>query len=66
MKTPPKVTAAWTVELNCECPKCGKWVDLLTYPDFWDGRNLEIPERRTGLDVSCPECDHEFEVDTEY
>ena len=62
----PRICAQWTVELNCDCPKCGESVNLLDYPDFWDGRKLEIPERAKGVEVACPECDHQFEVDTEY
>ena len=61
-----RVTACWVVELNCECPKCAEDVDLLMDPDFWDGRKLEIAESRKGLEVVCPECGHEFEVDCEY
>jgi hypothetical protein len=30
---------SWQVELNCDCPKCGKY--------FWDGRTLDIPEHGT-------------------
>lgn len=60
------IQAQWVVELNCDCPKCGEFVNLLDAPDFWDGRRLEIPEYDTensdNLEVVCPECYHEFEV----
>jgi len=60
------IEAQWEVELNCHCPKCGEYVNLLDYPDFWDGRKLDIPEHDTkysdNLEVNCPECDHAFEV----
>ena len=63
-------TAGWTVELHCDCPACGEWVDLLDYPDFWDGRHLDIAEHGTArskdVEVFCPECGHEFNVDLEY
>ncbi|WP_022959722.1 hypothetical protein [Spongiibacter tropicus] len=63
-------TAWWTVELNCDCPDCKAHVDLLDYPDFWDGRQLDIPEhdteRSTATEVVCPECGHDFEVDLAY
>ena len=63
-------TATWTVELNCECPECKQYVDLLDYTDFWDGRRLEIAEhgtdRSNDVDVICPECGHEFTVDCYY
>ena len=65
-----KVIATWLVELNCDCPKCGEWVDLLEAPDFWDCRHLDIAEncteRSRDVQVMCPECEHEFKVDLEY
>lgn len=63
-------TAWWSVELNCDCPACKEHVDLLDFPDFWDGRRLDIPEhdteRSTAVNVTCPECRHDFEVDLAY
>lgn len=65
-----KTTATWSIRLNCDCPNCKEYVDLLSYPDFWDGRALEFGEHNTdrssGVDVVCPECGHAFEVDCEY
>jgi hypothetical protein len=62
--------ATWTVQLNCDCPGCKEWVDLLNYPDFFDGRKLDIGDhgtpKTTGMEVVCPECGHEFLVDLEY
>ena len=45
------VQATWHAELTCDCPACGQYVDLLEYPDFWDGRKVEVcsttpPERK--------------------
>jgi ribosomal protein S27AE len=61
------IDAQWEVQLNCECPKCGDFVNLLDVHDFWDAnRELDIPEynttRSNNLDVECPECGCEFEV----
>ncbi len=65
-----EVTATWVVELNCVCPGCGELVNLLDYPDFWDGRKLSVAENSTDLsrdvEVTCPGCDHDFTVDCEY
>ena len=61
-----RVTADWCVELNCDCPKCGEWVNLLDAADFWDGRDLEIAENKKAVEVDCPKCGHEFEVDCVY
>ena len=60
------VDATWQVQLMCDCPRCGEYVDLLDAPDFWDGRRLDIPEHGTersrNVDVFCPECHHGFYV----
>lgn len=65
------VQAYWYIKLNCDCPHCGEYVDLLEDPDFWDGRNhVQIGEHATdatlGVEVSCPKCKKEFEVDFVY
>lgn len=68
--TDERVAATWSIELNCDCPKCGEYVDLLTAADFWDGRELDLgehgTERADKLPVYCPECGHEFEVECAY
>ena len=65
-----KIYAEWLVELNAECPKCKLDVNLLDYVDFWDGRKLDIAEHDTerskGIEVVCPSCYHNFEVDLTY
>jgi hypothetical protein len=66
------VTATWTVELNCDCPHCGEWVDVLEGADFWDAHHgsLEIAEHNTersrNVAVQCPLCEKDFEIDCEY
>lgn len=64
------IVAEWRVELNCHCPACKEFVDLLSYTDFWDGRRLDIAESETArsqnVEVVCPECGHDFEVDLVY
>ena len=64
------VTAEWSMSLYCDCPKCFMRVDLLDYPDFWEDRRLDPCEHNTdrsrGVEVRCPECAHEFEVDLVY
>lgn len=63
-------TAIWTIELNCTCPHCEKYVDLLDYPDFWDGRDIQAAENGTdktrNAEVICPECEKEFISDFYY
>lgn len=65
------VMATWSLELTCHCPACGEYVDLLHYPDFWDGRQgMQACEhgtpRTTGMEVDCPNCGTEFTVDCQY
>ena len=69
--TAKPTSATWSVSLDCECPHCKEDVDLLAYTDFWDAhRGLEIPEHGTdrsrGMEVTCPECGEDFEVNCEY
>jgi len=65
-----KIIATWNISLNCECPHCHNAVDLLDDPDFFDGRSLQIGEHETPLttdmDVVCPSCGEDFDVDLEY
>jgi len=62
--------ATWSISLDTTCPKCGECVDLLDDPDFWDGRSFEAGENMTDrsrdVEVDCPKCGHELEVDLEY
>lgn len=58
--------ATWTIQLHVECPSCKEYVDVLCYPDFWDGRSLVVGESREGEEVVCPECGHEFRADVVY
>lgn len=65
-KQEPVIEAQWSVSLDADCPGCGEYVNLMDYPDFWDGRALDIPEHNTprsdAVEVICPECGHEFTV----
>lgn len=65
-----EIKAIWVIELNCNCPGCGKHVDLTNNPDFYDGKPIEIgeheTERTTNMEASCPECGYEFFVDCLY
>lgn len=39
--------ATWDISLDCECPGCKEYVDLLDFADFWDGRSIEPIEHDT-------------------
>lgn len=64
------IKATWNIELNCDCPFCEQHVDLLDYPDFWDGRSIELGEngtdRAANVEVICPKCRRELVVDLQY
>lgn len=66
----PTYTAVWSCSLIAECPACKETVDLLEYPDFWDGRSLDFiehdTERSRDIEVICPDYGHEFQVDLEW
>ena len=70
IEKPEAIVATWTVELNCDCPHCGEYVNLLDDGDFWDGRRFKIAESRTpetkNVEVWCPECSRSFEVNLAY
>lgn len=65
-----KTEAQWSISLDCDCPHCKEFVDLLEYPDFWDGRRLDVGEHHTdrsqNVSVTCPNCGSDFEVDLVY
>jgi endogenous inhibitor of DNA gyrase (YacG/DUF329 family) len=62
--------ATWSISLDSECPSCKEDVDLLDGGDFWDGRLLQPLENGTprsrNVEVVCPKCGHEFEVNLEF
>ena len=62
--------ATWDISLDCDCPRCTMAVNLIDYPDFWHGHQLDLGEHNTertkGMEVTCPACNHEFTVDCEY
>ncbi len=66
-----KISAQWSLSLDCHCPVCRKFFDILDYDFFWvDNEGLEPIEhgtdRANNLPVTCPKCHHEFEVACEY
>ncbi len=64
------VPATWSISLDCDCPSCGQYVDLLEDSEFWSGVELEIgehdTERSRDVHVYCPKCGESFNVACEY
>ena len=64
------INASWSISLHTDCPYCLEGVDLLDYPDFWDGEDFGVGEHMTAktknVEVVCPECLDSFKVDFQY
>jgi len=64
------IKATWSISLNCDCPKCGEYVDLLEDPDWWDRHRVELCEhdtpKTTDVRVICPDCGADFHADFQY
>lgn len=67
-----KVTtkARWYYSIDATCPFCDHYFDITQTPDFWDGRHFDLCEQGTprtqGIEVKCPKCKRDMEVDLEY
>ena len=61
-----EVEAVWSISLDTTCPGCKEDVNLLDRSDFWEDTRLQPVENHTprsnSVSVTCPKCDHEFEV----
>lgn len=65
------IQATWYITLDAQCPHCKQEVDLLNFPDFWDGNShITIGERgtpsSTNVTVTCPMCSEDFKCDFTY
>lgn len=58
------VAASWSVSLNCDCPFCGEYVDLMLDSDQLE--TVQPCEADKELEVFCPECGENFTIKTEY
>lgn len=56
--------ATWHISLDIECPKCGKDVDLTDVYECYE--NIEPGQTVKAHSFNCPECNEEFEADTQY
>lgn len=60
------VMASMTLELNTTCPKCSHEWDLFSEDDANEDGWLTdaiFNGKREGIEVECPGCEHEFEID---
>ena len=66
MEDLPKVTARYDLQLECNCPHCGTYIEVIDLVekeqlgDSFNAINLEV-------DVTCPDCGEDFIInETEY
>ena len=69
-KVTPKTYAQWDISLNVECPCCQEYFDLARDDDFWVDSSFDVAEtdtlETTAVEITCPKCNKEFEVDFIY
>lgn len=59
----PVVDAQREILLNCECPLCNEWVDLMEFNLFeGDIDDLALGEKASNVEVFCPDCHGYFRV----
>lgn len=67
MKTLKKVAVSWNIRVDCECPHCEHYFDLLSVDgDFWEQLSgIEAGEAKFDMDCEweCPKCGKEFIID---
>jgi hypothetical protein len=66
-----EVKAQWSLSLDCTCPNCEEYFDILEVEGefFMDGGPEPIEHgttKTTDREVTCPQCHHEFNVDFEW
>lgn len=58
-------SAVWNLCLNTTCPSCEEYFDILSQDNAGDLlQGVEINESGAVIEVTCPQCLHEFEVKT--
>lgn len=59
------VKATWHISLDCICPKCEAYLDITNSDDELFYR-VHPAQDKTDYEVTCPLCQHEFLIDTQY
>ena len=66
----PRTYAQWNVSLDVGCPYCQADFDLTKDDDFWVDSSFDVAETdtlaTTAVNITCPKCSKEFEVDFIY
>mgnify|MGYP001209208456 FL=1 len=60
-----KVIASWSVDLFADCPACECLIDLTEYDNeaFMNGERGSPLQQMEDVEITCPECEHEFKCD---
>jgi hypothetical protein len=65
-----KTIATWYLSLNCDCPHCDEYIDILDDEQFLLDNRIVPCENGTNnsrnIEVVCSVCFKEFLVDLEY
>lgn len=69
MSATPNVKAVWSLTLLVSCPACKQEFDMLETHDI-AAEGIQTCEHDTeaspDIELSCPECEHEFQADLAY
>lgn len=60
-----KTNASWRVQLNCHCPNCDYYIDILS-ECFYEGEDLpEVGTSREdhNIEYECPNCKEAFIIE---
>ena len=63
-----KLRANWHVMLFTDCPECECQIDLTEYGNeqFMNGDYCGPLDQVEDVELTCPECNHEFKCDFEW
>jgi hypothetical protein len=58
------VFALWHHELQCKCPHCDLWVELLELGSFWESKpaGFRPGDRLKDTTGECPKCRNTFKL----
>lgn len=62
-----KVVAITSLEVNCNCPNCGNWMNILQEDSVRESLGRDLSAENCNIEITCDECEKDFLVtDIEY